>query len=318
MRKTILAISFILVASLGFTHAQSIFKKYGFNKAPLTLSEGMYKEFFNNDEVVQIGTVLLNTKTNKVVDFVEENTVKTSYLAEFSSRWLSIDPLAAKYPQFSPYVFCMNNPILFVDPDGKEVVATSPAAMQMILNTLSNEDRSYVQFNDNGHINRNVLNSANSSSGNFQALLKLANDKTVFEVNVDNKIDYKNEKGDVISQDMGLIQQGDPNDASPFSPKTGEEGWQGVTQTPGDAPNKYNSTDSNVKITVNSGLSEKGKAGVFAHEGYGHGYLYSKGQEHKHQVKNIDGKLTETNKKLAKQIIERVNETEKNFKDEKK
>jgi len=318
MRKTILAISFILVASLGFTHAQSIFKKYGFNKAPLTLSEGMYKEFFNNDEVVQIGTVLLNTKTNKVVAFVEEYTVKTSYLAEFSSRWLSIDPLAAKYPQFSPYVFCMNNPILFVDPDGKEVVATSPAAMQMILNTLSNEDRSYVQFNDNGHINRNVLNSANSSSGNFQALLKLANDKTVFEVNVDNKIDYKNEKGDVISQDMGLIQQGDPNDASPFSPKTGEEGWQGVTQTPGDAPNKYNSTDSNVKITVNSGLSEKGKAGVFAHEGYGHGYLYSKGQEHKHQVKNIDGKLTETNKKLAKQIIERVNETEKNFKDEKK
>ena len=99
MRTTILVLSFILVASLGLTHAQTIFKKYGFNKAPLTLSEGKYKEFFNNDEVVQIGTALLNTKTNKVVAFVEEDTMKTTYLAEFSSRWLSIDPLARKYPQ---------------------------------------------------------------------------------------------------------------------------------------------------------------------------------------------------------------------------
>ncbi len=305
-------IAFMLCSQL--INAQNIFKQCGFTKEPLTLSNGNYNEFFNNDEVVQIGTVLFNTKTNLVIAFVEEDTTKTTYLAESSSRWLSPDPLAAKYPQFSPYVFCLNNPILFVDPDGKEVIATSPAAMQMILNTLTKEDRAYVQFNDNGQINRNMLNSSNSSSGNFQALQQLTNDKTVFEVNVDNKIDYKNENGEIVNKDMGPIQQGDPNDAGPFSPKTGEEGWQGVTQTPGDAPNKYNSTDGNVKITVNSGLSEKGKAENFAHEGYGHGFLFSKGQEHKHQVKNIDGKLKETNEALKKQIIERIDETEKNFK----
>jgi hypothetical protein len=313
MKKLSLTLGIALLLCSQLINAQDIFKQHGFDKEPLTLSNGSYNEFFNNDEVVQIGTALLNTRTNKVTAFIKEETVNAKYIAEASSRWLSVDPIAAKYPQYSPYVFCMNNPILFIDPNGKEVVATNSAARQMILNTLTKEDRAYVQFNNNGQINRDMLNSSNSSSGNFQALQQLTNDKTVFEANVDNKFDYKNENGDIINKDMGSIQQGDPNDAGPFSPKTGEEGFQGVTQTPGDAPDKYNSTDGNVKITVNSGLSEKGKAENFAHEGYGHGFLFSKGQEHKHQVQNIDGKLTEKNEALKKQIIERINETEKNF-----
>ena len=37
------------------------------------------------------------------------------------SLWLSVDPLAVKYPSSSPYVFAANNPIVFTDPDGREV-----------------------------------------------------------------------------------------------------------------------------------------------------------------------------------------------------
>ncbi len=35
-------------------------------------------------------------------------------------RWLSLDPLAKKYPEMSPYAGIGNNPILMVDPDGNE------------------------------------------------------------------------------------------------------------------------------------------------------------------------------------------------------
>jgi len=34
-------------------------------------------------------------------------------------RWLSVDPLEAKYPFMSPFTFVANNPLIAIDPDGK-------------------------------------------------------------------------------------------------------------------------------------------------------------------------------------------------------
>jgi len=34
--------------------------------------------------------------------------------------WLSVDPLADKYPGNTPYMYCNGNPIMLIDPDGKE------------------------------------------------------------------------------------------------------------------------------------------------------------------------------------------------------
>ncbi len=36
-------------------------------------------------------------------------------------RWLSIDPLQGNYPNFSPYNFCLNNPVELIDENGKWV-----------------------------------------------------------------------------------------------------------------------------------------------------------------------------------------------------
>jgi RHS repeat-associated protein len=39
-----------------------------------------------------------------------------------TSIWLSVDPLAEKYPSISPYAYVANNPLRYIDPDGREIV----------------------------------------------------------------------------------------------------------------------------------------------------------------------------------------------------
>ncbi|MBQ6072254.1 MAG: RHS repeat-associated core domain-containing protein [Bacteroidales bacterium] len=38
------------------------------------------------------------------------------YYSSDLSIWLSVDPMASKYPSLSPYVYCADNPIKLVDP----------------------------------------------------------------------------------------------------------------------------------------------------------------------------------------------------------
>ena len=50
-------------------------------------------------------------------------------LSYFGSRYyssdlsicLSVDPMSDKYPSFSPYTYCANNPVRCVDPNGEEI-----------------------------------------------------------------------------------------------------------------------------------------------------------------------------------------------------
>ncbi len=40
---------------------------------------------------------------------------------ELMTMWLSVDPMADKYPSISPYAYCAWNPVKLVDPDGKKI-----------------------------------------------------------------------------------------------------------------------------------------------------------------------------------------------------
>jgi len=156
MKKTIFLLGCVLI-STGFLLAQQdIFKKYGHKKEMLTLSKGKYQEVFKNDEVVQIGTVLLNTKTNKILKLLQEDTTKTNYNAELSSRFLTIDPLAEKYYNISPYAFCANNPVLYVDPDGLSHYSINPNGdIVMTKQTDDKFDMLYV-VDKKGNINDKI------------------------------------------------------------------------------------------------------------------------------------------------------------------
>ena len=40
---------------------------------------------------------------------------------ELMTMWLSVDPMADKYPSVSPYAYCAWSPVKLVDPDGREI-----------------------------------------------------------------------------------------------------------------------------------------------------------------------------------------------------
>ncbi len=52
--------------------------------------------------------------------------------------WLSVDPMADKYPSLSPYNYCAWNPVKLVDPNGMEVYITGDAAEQATSQLSSN------------------------------------------------------------------------------------------------------------------------------------------------------------------------------------
>ena len=80
------------------------------SKSPGT-NIGGYRYFFNGQE----GD---NEVFGEVANFGYEFRQYDSRLA----RWWSVDPKWNEYPSVSPYVFCMDNPIMLVDPDGEKVV----------------------------------------------------------------------------------------------------------------------------------------------------------------------------------------------------
>ncbi len=86
----------------------------------LTLTNGKYEEFFDDDSIQQIGTALVNIKTMQIVKF--QLTKEEQRIIDNSSnaRFLSVDPIANSYPMLTPYQYASNRPIDGIDLDGKE------------------------------------------------------------------------------------------------------------------------------------------------------------------------------------------------------
>ena len=104
------------------SHVQQPFLKYGLNVKVATLSNGRYPEFFANDSLRRIGSVVYNTRLRHIAYLLPGDSLVGRPRPEVTSRWFSPDPLAKKYLFLSPYVYVDNNPIRYKDPDGREIV----------------------------------------------------------------------------------------------------------------------------------------------------------------------------------------------------
>ena len=76
------------------------------------------------------------------------------YDSDLMTGWLSVDPLADKYPSLSPYAYCANNPVRLVDPDGR------------VVSPIYDTDGNFLGTDDNGLQGEAlIMNKANFSQG---------------------------------------------------------------------------------------------------------------------------------------------------------
>ena len=242
------------------------------------------------------------------------------------SLWMSTDLMQEKHVGFSSYCYSLNNPVKYIDPDGLDVKPAGTAELKMIQNTLPKEARDYVRLDENGFIDRTLVNSYSGMSLNFSNLKTMVNSDRIVEVVLDDKFTFMGQDGKLGTAKMQYIA---------FDPKfdlesskdlkgetigglsTGESGFLGKTLFP-DKDGIQNSPNRNIIAIINSNLSPEGAAEVYSHEANGHALLYiQNGGDHKgasHQP--IGGQWIEGNETLKNMIINSKKETIKNMQEE--
>ena len=108
------------------------------------------------------------------------------------SIWLSVDPMSDKYPSLSPYVYCANNPIKLVDPNGEdyEVVVDDQNKTITIIAI-------YYTSNDNKEKLQKGLDAWNEQSGKYAFVTGKGDKSQSYTINFDLSI-AMDEKGNAI------------------------------------------------------------------------------------------------------------------------
>ena len=122
MKYFVPIIAILLLPGISQAQKSNPFKSIGKTAKVHTLSNGKYVETFDDDVLQRVGTVVINRRIKKVVELLDADKVYSeSSDNSTASRWYGIDPLAEKYYSISPYAFVANNPIRYIDPDGREI-----------------------------------------------------------------------------------------------------------------------------------------------------------------------------------------------------
>ncbi|MFT3949961.1 MAG: Tox-REase-5 domain-containing protein [Agriterribacter sp.] len=120
MQPKISFTALLLFCVIVVTNAQNPYKEIGKQGKTLTLTKGQFNEAFDEEDVQQIGTVLVNIRTMKVVKMMTEDEAEKRLDNTVGKRFLSVDPIARNFPWISPYSYAENDVIRSIDLDGAE------------------------------------------------------------------------------------------------------------------------------------------------------------------------------------------------------
>ena len=260
---------------------------------------------------------------------LEDYTVGTSYLGTLDygarhydpriARWTVPDPMAEKYYGVNAYSYCMDSPLVFVDPKGNEVRPKGNKELELIRNTVPEDARCFIQLNDRGTIDASLLQQYKGSSSNFSSLMELVSSKLLVNVSLSDSFEFMDQNGLIKSATLTYLGSDpffeDRNIEYVSGLTTGETGNYGKTLFP-DREGLQNSPSMDIEVFIHPSLSTIGAAEAFSHEAYGHALLYIRNggnhTEASHKVHKVK-EMVETNTVLKTMILDSRKETVSNL-----
>jgi hypothetical protein len=199
-----------------------------------TLSSGVFDESHEDKGYEQYQRTVFDTKRKRITKFSTQDETYNNYKIDPVVFAWNVDPLAGKYAGWSPYAAVLNNPILYVDPDGKSayiLVYTSgapefrDAALTRAGEILSmstfdpTKDHIYIlEVSDFGKLNEQVKNVvADANKNNYGKTSEFA---------VWSHSGYDGPIGDESASSDPLYNEGDP-----YTTPTGESSTRSSTSS---------------------------------------------------------------------------------------
>ena len=128
------------------------------------------------------------------------------YLNTDLSIWLSVDPMSDKYPHLTSYNYCANNPVMLIDPDGRDLdVANNEQSRNDVKSIANKGNRDRVIINEKGNVSVNTKGLSKEQLEQDKGLSLINN-----MVKSDKKMLYE-------ASEVGLLNNSDGNrDAVPM------------------------------------------------------------------------------------------------------